>query len=815
MDDGWIRLVIDYDEFKEENLSKYTEIGLVYFTGRAGTAHEKPLAVGVAIDWGSIAVVEGYIEPELPEFPDRPNAKTIVKGSENGTQFSFTAIEFSALEGKAIHFEFYFKGEGSVAFALADDWHNATGSITLTYEGSTVTADKGIVYSVGDGWWAWEHNFINFGGDGMNESSKLDVIMKGWGIDWNADVAIDLDSFRAVEANDQENPYPDRPNAVKYEAGASFERHVITPVLLSAVKEAGAISIELKLLGDGEIVIGFLASDWAELAYNTVIIKNGDEYTSFDFWNDTNVYGRITVLKDGWIRLVIDYNEFKAENLSKYAEIGLVYFTGRDGTAHEKPLAVGVAIDWGSIKTVEGYIEIPDVEFPDRPDAIKYDVGTAAFRYSFASIPLSDIEAAGAIRIQLKLLQDGAFSLAFCAPNWAEFSWLVVITKDGDSYTSTKFYGGGEIGKINPLEDGWIELVINYSEFNKDTMAAYPGETTVAQVFITGKTVNDNSGSEAPLTIAVGIDWASIGTTSAYEKAPVDPEPEQPDHSNAIKYDAGTEAFRHDFTPIELSDIEAAGAISIQLKMHSDGAFSLAFCASNWGEFSWIIVITKNGDSYTSTKFYGGGEIGKINLLEDGWIEFVINFTEFNKDTMAAYPDYTSVAHVFVTGKAVNDNTGSTANLTIDVSIDWNTIKTAKAYRNETSIAPSAVDGEAGSKFVFNAITVAELEGKAIHFEFRFEHEGTFAFAICGDDWKNATGSVYLTYAGGTVTASVGRVYSVGDGWWAWEHNFDDFGGDGFQHTITQVETFMKGWGIVPDMEIFVDLLSFRAVDAI
>lgn len=79
-----------------------------------------------------------------------------------------------------------------------------------------------------------------------------------------------------------------------------------------------------------------------------------------------------------------------------------------------------------------------------------------------------------------------------------------------------------------------------------------------------------------------------------------------------------------------------------------------------------------------------------------------------------------------------------------------------------------------------NNIEIAELIGKALHFEFKFgEGDGVFGFAILASDWANLTGNLRITKQGTLVTSNIGRIIDLGDGWYAWELNHADFTGDG------------------------------------
>ena len=89
------------------------------------------------------------------------------------------------------------------------------------------------------------------------------------------------------------------------------------------------------------------------------------------------------------------------------------------------------------------------------------------------------------------------------------------------------------------------------------------------------------------------------------------------------------------------------------------------------------------------------------------------------------------------------------------------------------------IGGKRGLVFK-NNIEIAELIGKALHFEFKFgEGDGVFGFAILASDWANLTGNLRITKQGTLVTSNMGRIIDLGDGWYAWELNYSEFKGDG------------------------------------
>ena len=131
-------------------------------------------------------------------------------------------------------------------------------------------------------------------------------------------------------------------------------------------------------------------------------------------------------------------------------------------------------------------------------------------------------------------------------------------------------------------------------------------------------------------------------------------------------------------------------------------------------------------------------------------------------------------------------------NVTGTLYIDWNSLTVVDAYASRY-VATKYENGEklnGGANYVLpTPISMSELSGKALRFEFKFETEtGSFAFSLLQySPWLSFTNIVTITKtaSGFTVTDSgnvnkpCGRIVDAGDGWYAWEINATDFPGSG------------------------------------
>ena len=108
---------------------------------------------------------------------------------------------------------------------------------------------------------------------------------------------------------------------------------------------------------------------------------------------------------------------------------------------------------------------------------------------------------------------------------------------------------------------------------------------------------------------------------------------------------------------------------------------------------------------------------------------------------------------------------------------------------------------------------MAELEGKALHLEFKFESDGSFGFVMFAVDsannWYNVTNLLIVTKSGDSVTSNIGRIVALENGWYAWELNHEDFGGDGMSKAKNISVVYHENQVIRGT--VLIDWLSLRA----
>ena len=203
--------------------------------------------------------------------------------------------------------------------------------------------------------------------------------------------------------------------------------------------------------------------------------------------------------------------------------------------------------------------------------------------------------------------------------------------------------------------------------------------------------------------------------------------------------------------------------------------------------------------------------------LKPGWNEVVyepdMNYiiSAVGKD---AYKGIQGVYFMFDNPHAVSKAEGKRFYVD-DVTLHYGEEKPFTEVRAGSYYASGTKIGEPSWIILENPVTMKELEGKALHFEFKFDSEvGRFGFAICCNDyrWSNITGTLIIEKTEDGIVSNMGRIVELEDGWYAWELNSDMFEGDGVE-TAEDVSLIYHQNEIVQG-NVIIDWRSMRAVDA-
>ncbi|MDD7214137.1 MAG: hypothetical protein PUH90_02395, partial [Clostridia bacterium] len=259
--------------------------------------------------------------------------------------------------------------------------------------------------------------------------------------------------------------------------------------------------------------------------------------------------------------------------------------------------------------------------------------------------------------------------------------------------------------------------------------------------------------------------------------------------------------------PVKMTALENK-ALHFEFKFDSDvGRFGFAICCDDykWSNITGTLVIEKQA----------GGAIvanmGKIKALEDGWYAWELNRDMFRGNGASIAEDVSLIYHQ---GETVQGN----------VIIDWNSMQAVDAYTlTKEERSETFVEGEKIEHYFYEkGIAMSALENKAMQLDFKFTSDtGRFGFAFLDNlhDWVNITGSLVVTKnSDGTVTANMGKVVALEDGWYAWKLNRADFAGGGVGSSVTVDLVWHNDGvdGIATSVlgTVMIDWQSFKGTDA-
>lgn len=186
--DGWFGLDIKRVECNGSgfNSTPHPE-KLNYFT--TFTTFNLP----VLIDWDSVSAVE----------TSRREVVFDVTTATKSNPVSY--ISLSALDGKAIHFEFKPTGEGTFGFYFADGSVNGglTGTssqITKDASGIRVSGGNGRLIALDDGWYAFELNRSDWNGSAFNNGTPTKVTYFTTFSQFSLTFILDVNSVKVVDS---------------------------------------------------------------------------------------------------------------------------------------------------------------------------------------------------------------------------------------------------------------------------------------------------------------------------------------------------------------------------------------------------------------------------------------------------------------------------------------------------------------------------------------------------------------------------------------------------------------------------------------
>ena len=768
LEDGWYAWELNSDMFEGDGVDTAKDVSLIY--------HQNEVVQGnVIIDWKSMRAVDAYPVTREERSEKLTDGDLIYYHIKKG-------VTMAELAGKGLQFEFKFVSKtGKFGFAFMDnehDWANVTGTLVIEKKNGKVTSNIGKIIETGDGWYAWRLDSELFAGSGVEKAKTIDLAYHDngtHGIDTTVQgtVYIDWKSVKAVELKGTREELSDY-----YTDGSLIEHYYRKKGISIANLKGKALQFEFKFASEaGKFGFAFMDNehDWANVTGTLVIEKKNGKVTS-------NI-GKIIETGGGWYAWRLNSDQFAGSGAAKANIVDFAYHNngihGIDTTVQGT-----VYIDWKSTKVVDAY----KVTREERSEEL--NEGGLVWHYFYDDGISMNALSGKALQFEFKFASnEGKFGFAFMdnEHDWANITGTVVIEKKDGKVTSN-------IGKIVETGNGWYAW-----KLNSDLFAG----SGAAKANIVDLAYHNNGTDNIDTTIKgkVYIDWKSMKAVDAYKVTREERSEELNDGSLIWHY------FYDD--GVSMSDLSGK-ALQFEFKFASEeGRFGFAFMDDkhDWANITGTLVIEKKDGKITSN-------IGKIEETKDGWYAWKLNCAQFAGG---------GVANAKIVDLAYHDNGTHGIDTTVKgkVYIDWKSMKAVDAYsvnRDESAQKYTSAT-EFYKEFDQNVITKDELNGKALHLEFKFTTEtGKFGFDVMDKSWVNITGNgvdkVIIEKTSNGITASMGRIIALENDWYAWELNSSDFKGDGWtNNTVAGVGLFYhQGVGVTG--EVLVDWESLKVVDA-
>ena len=527
--------------------------------------------------------------------------------------------------------------------------------------------------------------------------------------------------------------------------------------------EGKALQFEFQITSDtGKFDFDFMddKQEWANITGTIVIEKKDGKVTS-------NI-GQIVETGNGWYAWKLNSDLFAGDGAAK-ANIVDLFYQQSPGTWQGN-----ILINWGSLKAVEPY-DVRDLR------ANKYTSETEFYKEFEQNVITKDELTGKALHLEFKFTTEtGKFGFDVMDKK----DWANITGNGADKVIIEKTSKGidASMGRIIALENDWYAWELNSDEFKGNGWTK--GVVTGVGVFYHQGVV---------VTGEVLVDWDSLKVVDAYDDSGV----------HAKQYKTGDLISENLSKVVSLADLKDK-VLQFEFKIPSEtGEFRFVFTDRDNGNANisgWIWI--KKANNKVTIEW----DKGKIEESGNGWYKCTINDSEINGNEK---------------GKAANINCTDDSGLPVqgEVWINWDSLKVVEPYDvRDLRANKYTSETEFYKEFDQNVITKDELNGKALHLEFKFTTEtGKFGFDVMDKSWENITGNgsdkvIIEKTSDGIVTTSMGRIVELGNEWYAWELNSSDFNGNGwvkaagvglFYHQSVSVEG-----------EVLVDWDSLSTVEA-
>ena len=525
-----------------------------------------------------------------------------------------TAISMSALDGKAIHFEFKFASEtGSFGFQVMGlEWNRISDIIIVEKTASGITAkikDENVtcgrVVEVGDGWYAWELNADAFTGEQATTAPTIDFIYPRQNV--SGSLYIDWNSMSVVDA------YTSRDVATKYNDGDKLNggANYVLPTPISMVELSGkALRFEFKFESEtGSFAFSLMEyAPWLRLT-NTVTIKKTESGFTVTDDGANKPCGRIVDAGDGWYAWEINATDFPGSGAATAQVIDIIV---------PRNTVVGTLyLDWNSFAIVD--------EYDNRIEkATKMEAGDASKQLYFknnASISVTDL-AGKAIQVDFQPADNSEgelFRFSLHSSSWNNMTGTVVISRSGNTITANQ-------GIIVDTGDGWYSWQLCHALFMGDG-SNKPGATEVAFLY-TGT-----------ITHAVYIYGEGVKVVDSYDKTAYATQFVQGDELKNV-------VAKRVINKSDWNNTWSGFALYLEFKFENEAdgeLFRFAVAANSWANITATIVISKNGDQVTANR-------GQVIALDDGWYAWTVSADAFEGGGAA---NATDIAFIMAAGQPI------------------------------------------------------------------------------------------------------------------------------------------------------------------
>ena len=387
------------------------------------------------------------------------------------SRFDPKVNDLSALENKAISFNFKMTENGSVGLVLFDSsWANVTGDIVFTKNNDTTTVSKGVVTPKDNGWYNVCINKSEFNGDGLSRATDISIVAGLWGgsatVNSPVPLAVNWSTFEVtnehrslVTGNDVLQPFG---------------------TITSSELQNKALSFDVYYGADGDQTVKYsiYKDGWEERFIADIFVKRvGKDYEESVMWAEKAVSNDNP---DGYWILALAYRhgvvlpsviEAQTDNWVN-VKINAEYLN-IESTLGNK------IIVWASPTSSKNGVDISSFKVVDATTVSErnYIVDTANLQSLSNVILMKNLINAGGYAFNIKMSPNTSSKISFMNGNWSNFGTSYFVC-NSTGIISCYHDEGHSIkkGKLTKLSNGWTRVIFNEYDFYGDGRSALGAE---------------------------------------------------------------------------------------------------------------------------------------------------------------------------------------------------------------------------------------------------------------------------------------------------------------------------------------------------